>query len=511
MAAAWSWSVGSCVWNLFCDSIGEVYERLPAPAAAASLLQDLIKASSLPKRFGRTATRFESRALAFHPTARLESNLPIRLPRPREPPSSLARRAFERPPRAAARRATPRRAAAAAAMVATGNVGLAFGLGIASGLCTTLGACVVFCADLAKPRLLAASLGFAAGVMLYVSFAEIFMRKSIKQFVEAGEGTCEDDVEAYRWSTLAFFGGFLVIAILDKLVHLVVDYAQKRPALLAGDAPSGSRSNLLERSRSSGGGGGGGGDAPAGAPELHACCATGALVASAQAEAARAPCQAEMRAGDVEAAAGGDAAARASGGPSDADVGASSGSARAPGRPAPPPPAGETTSRAPPAVVEILKADPDHAFALKRMGLLTALAIFIHNFPEGLATFVAALADAKLGVGVAVAIAMHNIPEGICVAMPIYYATGSKWRGFFWATLSGMSEPIGALFGWLVLSDDPVGFGVIFALVAGMMVYISIKELLPTALKYDPRDTVATTCAVVGMVVMAASLLLFTI
>jgi len=398
-------------------------------------------------------------------------------------------------------------------MVATGNVGLAFGLVIASGLCTTLGACVVFCADLAKPRLLAASLGFAAGVMLYISFAEVFLRKSVQEFVAAGEGTCEDDAVAYRWSTLAFFGGFLAIAILDKLVHLVVDYAQKRPALLAGNAPSGSRSNLLERSRTSGGGGsGGGGGASAGAPELHACCATGALIASAQAEAATAPRQAEMRgAGDVEAAAGGDAAARASGGPSDANNAAASAAGRAPGRPAPPPPAGETTSRAPPAVVEILKADPDHAFALKRMGLLTALAIFIHNFPEGLATFVAALADTKLGVGIAVAIAMHNIPEGICVAMPIYYATGSKWRGFFWATLSGMSEPIGALFGWLVLSGDPIGFGVIFALVAGMMVYISIKELLPTALKYDPRDTVATTCAVAGMVVMAASLLLFTI
>lgn len=89
--------------------------------------------------------------------------------------------------------------------------------------------------------------------------------------------------------------------------------------------------------------------------------------------------------------------------------------------------AAASTSRTPPAVVELMESD-HHSFMLKKMGLLTALAIFIHNFPEGLATFVGALADTKVGVGLAVAIAMHNIPEGICVAMPIYYATGKKWK-----------------------------------------------------------------------------------
>ena len=74
--------------------------------------------------------------------------------------------------------------------------------------------------------------------------------------------------------------------------------------------------------------------------------------------------------------------------------------------------------------------------ALKNMGLLTGLAIGLHNFPEGLATFVAALADSKLGIALALAIAVHNIPEGICVAMPVYYATGSKWKGFFWSFVS---------------------------------------------------------------------------
>lgn len=172
---------------------------------------------------------------------------------------------------------------------------------------------------------------------------------------------------------------------------------------------------------------------------------------------------------------------------------------------------GGSSSRTPPAMVEILEAD-HHTFMLKKMGLLTALALFVHNFPEGLATFVGALADTKVGVGLAVAIAMHNIPEGICVAMPIYYATGSRWKGFWWAFMSGVSEPIGGLFGYLLLNgNNELSFAIVFGIVAGMMVYISIKELIPTALRYDPKDTLTTTCVIAGMVVMAASLLLFTI
>ena len=88
--------------------------------------------------------------------------------------------------------------------------------------------------------------------------------------------------------------------------------------------------------------------------------------------------------------------------------------------------------------------------ALSKMGTMTGLAIALHNFPEGLATFVATLADTHTGAAIAVAIALHNIPEGICVAMPIYHATGSKWKGFWWAFLSGVSEPIGGLMGYLV-------------------------------------------------------------
>lgn len=154
----------------------------------------------------------------------------------------------------------------------------------------------------------------------------------------------------------------------------------------------------------------------------------------------------------------------------------------------------------------------DHHLALSRMTLLSAIAIFIHNFPEGMATFVGAMANPRAGVAICIAIALHNIPEGVVVAMPIFYATGSRWRAFTWAFLSGVSEPVGGLVGYLILSGSgmsPIAFAALFAVVAGMMVYISIRELLPTALKYDPEDRYVTMCFLIGMAVMAASLQVF--
>jgi ZIP family zinc transporter len=149
---------------------------------------------------------------------------------------------------------------------------------------------------------------------------------------------------------------------------------------------------------------------------------------------------------------------------------------------------------------------------LKQMGLITGLAIALHNFPEGLATFVATLADARLGIAVAFAIALHNIPEGLCVAMPLYYSTGSRTQGFLWAFASGLSEPFGGLVGYVILRGSdmhPVAYGIVFAIVAGMMVYISFQELLPTALRYDPGNGVTVKAVFVGMAVMDLSLILF--
>eukprot|EP00593_Proboscia_inermis_P012566 CAMPEP_0171322816 /NCGR_PEP_ID=MMETSP0816-20121228/115189_1 /TAXON_ID=420281 /ORGANISM="Proboscia inermis, Strain CCAP1064/1" /LENGTH=299 /DNA_ID=CAMNT_0011821385 /DNA_START=819 /DNA_END=1719 /DNA_ORIENTATION=+ len=182
---------------------------------------------------------------------------------------------------------------------------------------------------------------------------------------------------------------------------------------------------------------------------------------------------------------------------------------------------------------------------LVRMGMNTAIAIALHNFPEGLATFVATLADPNVGAVLAIAIGIHNVPEGLCVALPIYYATGDRRKAFLWGVLSGLSEPVAALLGWAILANHftediyAVMFGIVggmmvvsaallgwailanhftediyavmFGIVGGMMVVISLKELIPTAHRYDPQDTVVTYSAIVGMAVMSLSLCLFVV
>jgi ZIP family zinc transporter len=157
-----------------------------------------------------------------------------------------------------------------------------------------------------------------------------------------------------------------------------------------------------------------------------------------------------------------------------------------------------------------------HDHKLVRMGLFTALAIGIHNFPEGLATFLAALQNPRLGVAIAVAIALHNIPEGISVSVPIFYATGNRKLAFLYSVLSGLAEPVGAGIAYMAIRFfvgvdaglvPPQVMGILFGGVAGIMVYISLDELLPTSKAYGRgHDTLFGLAA--GMVVMALSLLL---
>lgn len=152
---------------------------------------------------------------------------------------------------------------------------------------------------------------------------------------------------------------------------------------------------------------------------------------------------------------------------------------------------------------------PGNKSKLMRMGLFTALAIAIHNFPEGLATFLAALEDPTLGTAIAVAIALHNIPEGISVAVPIYYASGSRRSAFSYSLLSGLAEPVGAVLGFLILRPilSNAMTGAMFAGVAGIMVFISLDELLPTSRAYGKgHDSLYGLLS--GMIVMALSLLL---
>jgi len=164
-------------------------------------------------------------------------------------------------------------------------------------------------------------------------------------------------------------------------------------------------------------------------------------------------------------------------------------------------------------MLEELKAKPGPKTidqrSLHRMGLLSALAIAIHNFPEGLVTFMAAMKDPALGISIAVAIAIHNIPEGIAVSVPIYYATGSRRKAFFYSFLSGLAEPLGALLGFFLLQAlfGETFFGIVFAGVAGIMVFISLDQLLPTAERYGEHH-LCIYGVITGMVVMAASLVI---
>ena len=265
----------------------------------------------------------------------------------------------------------------------TENVLFAFGLTIFAGLSTGIGSFIALFSKEFNPKFLAGSLGFSAGVMLYVSFVEIFPKA--KDSLSGFYG----DKLGYFYTVLAFFIGVAVIAAIDKLV------------------PSYQNPHEIKH-------------------------------------------------------------------------------------------------------VNKNKTSNEDKKRLMRMGLFSALAITIHNFPEGLATFMAALNNPTLGISITIAIAIHNIPEGVAVSMPIYYATKSKKKAFFLSFASGLSEPLGALIGYFLLRDffNDATFGLVFASVAGIMVYISLDELLPTAEEYGEHH-VAIFGLIFGMLVMAASLLLF--
>lgn len=261
----------------------------------------------------------------------------------------------------------------------------AFLLTLFAGLATGFGSLIAFLNRRANPKFLASALGFSAGVMIYVSFAEIMVKAKESTVGALGR-------EPGTWAVVcAFFAGIAFIALIDRVVP--------------------ERENPHEAHR----------------------------------------------------------------------------------------------------IEDLGRSDQVRRYAgLYKTGTFTALAIAIHNFPEGLATFTATLKDPALGIPIAVAIAIHNIPEGIAVSVPMYYATGSRRRAFLFSFLSGLAEPLGAVIGYTVLYylfNDLV-FGLLFAGVAGIMVFISLDELLPTAEEYGEHH-LAIYGLVAGMAVMALSLLLF--
>ncbi len=292
------------------------------------------------------------------------------------------------------------------------NFWIAMGLTTLAGLSTGIGSVIAFTAKRTNYRFLSVATGFSAGVMLYVSFVEIFFKG-----VESLTGRY-GDYWGHWINAASFFGGMLIIGVIDNLIP-----AAKNPHETHTEEETMPLHNPL---------------APL--PECVAASTKGL---------------------------------------------GSGGTAL------------------------------DHQ-KLMRMGLFTALAIGIHNFPEGLATFLAALQDPSLGVAIAVAIALHNIPEGISVSVPIFYATGNRKKAFLYSMLSGLAEPVGAAIAYMAIlvfvGGDyglipPQVMGVLFGGVAGIMVYISLDELLPTSRAYGKgHDSLLGLVA--GMLVMALSLLL---
>lgn len=254
-------------------------------------------------------------------------------------------------------------------------------LTLGAGMATGIGSAIAFFARRTNKRLLAFSLGLSGGVMIYVSFVELFAQARIALQGEHGVRTGD------LYAVLSFFGGILLIGIIDRLVPSVENPHEAHSA-----------EEMDEKPRN---------------PHLM------------------------------------------------------------------------------------------------RMGLMTALAIAIHNFPEGIATFTTAVDNTALGIAIAAAIAIHNIPEGIAVSIPIFYATGDRMKAFRLSFLSGLAEPAGALLAFFVLMPfmSPTLMGCVLGAVAGIMVFISIDELLPAAREYGEAH-LAIYGVVTGMAIMAASLLL---
>lgn len=371
-----------------------------------------------------------------------------------------------------------------------GSVGFAFAMTIGAGMCTTIGGALSYLGKIEDKRILAASLAVSAGVMIYVSFVEIFVKGLggfTDQFVLDGQPQEDAERNAYFANTGFFFVGML----LTWLIKLILDRMRSHPTPSGAPAAGTGHGDVYKPTTSS----------PAvSSPYLAAPqpgraprLADGAtLMAAFDKDKDNSLSMVELQA--MVASLNG--ALEGGGGSADG------GSKKL-----------ESVSAPEEGVPMVHAAE---AAALQQMGLFTALSIFIHNFPEGLATFIATLADPAAGAALAVAIGMHNIPEGICVGFPIYYATGSRWKAFWASFFSGISEPIGGFVGWLLMKAisgggdiSPLAYGIMFGIVAGMMVYIVVAQLLPAAHRYDPNDQLTTLCTVGGMVAMAASLVVF--
>ena len=299
------------------------------------------------------------------------------------------------------------------------HIPFAIGISLGSGLATAVGGSLVFFPELMKrvpqATLLAISLALSAGVMIYVSFIEIFAKSY--DAISSSPGISESGAAAI--TTVCFFAGMFFCVLLEIAVHKLssIDGVDHGATCAAQTELFHHEHDHMHQAEENG---------CAAECEENGC----ANVTTAQASGSGGePLEAngQVHINIVSDSSTGTKAENGKEQPKALSTAAS-------------------TSEAAPTL-----GDPLEKQSLKRMGLMTACAIAIHNFPEGLATFLATVSSPQLGASLGVAIAVHNIPEGLCVAMPIYYATGSKWKGFMWSVLSGLTEPIGGILGFAAL------------------------------------------------------------
>ena len=440
----------------------------------------------------------------------------------------------------------------------SGNVGLGFGLVATAGLCSSLGAALALVVRLeseSSKRVLAVSMAVSAGVMLYVSMIEIF-QKSVDAF---SQHYCppllrreEQDVcsPAFVAATGSFFLGTLLLVLIHALTS---GKARQRLSHALRRAKRRISETRRDKAR--------GTSQDRGARQIRLCVNESAASSSEQDSlvAGKPPTTEEGDRGKTEMQCDTDCIELQEVSPGseiaqqDEEKGLDARSqASQPddlagllvpvpqgwearlmrGRPVLCRPGASEWYDILPALGEKLVGDvrgdgsggPALAGAeaeeqkeqrkqLLMTGIVAGVAIALHNMPEGLATFIAAQADAKMGVGIAVAVALHNVPEGVCVAMPIAFATGDRCKAFCYASLSGLSEPLGALLGFVILGGEvsAATFGWMFGLVSGLMVAISLADLLPEALALEPNKTLVSGAVLCGMFVMALSLVAFVI
>ena len=332
-----------------------------------------------------------------------------------------------------------------------GTLGLL--LALAAGLCTCFGALSVFCVRSYKPKPFAFCMGLSAGVMTYVSLVEIWQ----EGFAETEEGlnarypgNPKNTPNAYLITTVLFFFGWVFASFLDVCIHKALDSCG-----MVGTANFAHVEDSFEVSTDHN-------------SHYDSHSASNASdVESNDNKTASVWCRWFNREKS------------------------------------------ENEKREMKLAAERFNQDQTRFL---RMGLFTALALGVHNFPEGIATYTSALSDPSFGFGMAIAIGTHNIPEGFSVAVPVYFGTGSRWKAITLSAISGLAEPVGALIMHVILGGkevDPLAFGIIFAIICGIMTNIALKELFVSAFRYDPCNEVASHAFLLGMIIMAVSLVSF--